>query len=163
MELGHLVMATHWENIEGFLAMLNEVKWRANYSYRPEYAVYALGVGHRMINHTYKVRIPSHLCDPRWEFDRLAWGKGTLIDMAIQVTVYHAIAILREALVTLSEPLFQHFLERTEMNGVFKFSMQTTPNTQYEKRMTELVMCQVHMIRCLEAELWTTHSRFVNL
>ena len=64
MELGHLVMATRGENIEGFLALLNEVMWRANYSYCPEYAVYALGVGHGMINYTYKVCISSHLCDP---------------------------------------------------------------------------------------------------
>ena len=141
MELGHLVMATRGENIEGFLALLNEVMWRANYSYRPEYAVYALGVGHGMINYTCKVRIPSHLYDPGWEFDRLVWGKGTSIDMTIQVAAYHAIAMLREALVTLSEPPFQHFPERTEMNGVFKFSMQHAPNTLYEKRMIELVMC----------------------
>ena len=83
MELGCLVMATRGENIEGFLALLNEVMW--------------------------------------------------------------------EALVTLSEPPFEHFPKRTEMNGVFKFSMQNPPDTLYEKRMTELVMCQAHMIRCLEA------------
>ena len=71
MELGRLVMDTRGENIEGFLALLNEVMWRGNYSYRPEYAVYALGVGRGMINYTYKVCIPSHLCDPGWEFDRL--------------------------------------------------------------------------------------------
>ena len=64
MELGRLVMATHGENIEGFLALLNEVMWRANYSYHPEYAVYALGVGHGVIDYTFKVCIPSHLCDP---------------------------------------------------------------------------------------------------
>ena len=83
--------------------------------------------------------------------------------MEIEVAAYHAIAMLREALVTLSEPPFQHFLKRMEMNGVFKFSMKITPSTLYEKRMIELVMCQAHMIHCLEAELWTTHSRFVNL
>jgi hypothetical protein len=49
------------------------------------------------------------------------------------------------------------------MNGVFKFSMENPPNTLYEKRMTELVKCQAHMICCLEAELWTTRSRFANL
>ena len=91
MELGRLVMATRGENIEGFLALLNEVMWRANYSYRSEYAVYALGVGHGMINYTCKVHIPSHLCDPGQEFDRLAWGKGTSIDMVIQVAAYHAL------------------------------------------------------------------------
>ena len=83
--------------------------------------------------------------------------------MAIQVVAYHAIAMLREALITLSELPFHHFPERTEMNGVFKFSMQIVPSTLYEKRMMELVMCQAHMIYCLEAELWTTRSRFVNL
>ena len=49
------------------------------------------------------------------------------------------------------------------MNGVFKFSMKITPSTLYEKRMMELVICQAHMICCLEAELWTTRARFVNL
>ena len=83
MELGRLVMATRGENIDGFLALFNEVMWRANDSYRPEYIVYALGVGHGMIDYTYKVRIPSHLCDPGEESDRLAWGKGTSINVAI--------------------------------------------------------------------------------
>ena len=106
MELGCLVMATYGENTEGFLALLNEVMWRANYSYHPEYAVYALGVGHGVIDYTYKVHIPSHLCDLGEEFDHLAWGKGTSIDIEIQVVAYHAIAMLREALITLSEPCF---------------------------------------------------------
>ena len=144
MELGRLVMATHGENIEAFLALLNEVMWRANYSYSLEYTMYVLGVGHEMINYTCKVRILSHLCDPGQEFDCLAWGKGTSIDMAIQVVAYHAIAMLWETLVTLSELSFQHFLERTEMNRVFKFSMKITPSTLYEKRMMELVICQAH-------------------
>ena len=72
MELGHLVMATHGENIEGFLALLNEVIWRANYSYHSEYVVYAPGVGHGMIDYTFKVRILSHLCDPREESNHVA-------------------------------------------------------------------------------------------
>ena len=109
MELGRLVMATHRENTEGFLALLNEVMWRANYSYRLEYAVHALGVGHGMIDYTYKIHIPSHLCHPGEETDHLAWGKGTSIDMAIQVVAYHAIAMLREAVITITEPPFQHF------------------------------------------------------
>jgi len=83
--------------------------------------------------------------------------------MAIQVAANHAIAMLREALVTLSKPSFQHFTERMEMNGVFKFSMQIKPSTLYEKRMMELVMCQAHMIYCMEAKLWTTRARFVIL
>ena len=106
MNLGHLVMATGGENIKGFLALLNEVMWRANYSYRPEYAVYALGVGHGVIDYTCKIRILSLLCDLGEELDRVAWGKGTSIDMAVQVAAYHAIAMLREALITLSEPCF---------------------------------------------------------
>ena len=61
MELGRLVMTTYGENTEGFPALLNEVMWRSNYSYHPEYAVYALGVGHGVIDYTYKVHIPSHL------------------------------------------------------------------------------------------------------
>jgi hypothetical protein len=78
-------MATRGENIEGFLALLNEVMWRANYSYCPGYAVYALGFGHVVIDYTCKIHIPSLLCDPREEIDHLAWGKGTSIDVAVQV------------------------------------------------------------------------------
>ena len=69
-------MATRGENIKGFLALLNEVMWRANYSYCLEYVVYALRVGHGVIDYTYKVHIPSHLCDPGQEFDRLAWERA---------------------------------------------------------------------------------------
>jgi hypothetical protein len=65
MELGRLVMASCGENIDSFPALLNEVMWRANYSYHPEYVVYAMGVGHGVIDYTCKVRIPSHLCDSR--------------------------------------------------------------------------------------------------
>ena len=50
MDVGCLVMTTRGENTEGFLALLNEVIWRANYSYHLEYAVYAKGVGHGMVD-----------------------------------------------------------------------------------------------------------------
>lgn len=63
MDVGCLVMATHGKNIEGFPALLNEVMSRANYSFRPEYAVYANGVRHGMVDYMAKVHIPSHLCD----------------------------------------------------------------------------------------------------
>ena len=43
------------------------------------------------------------------------------------------------------------------------FSMQIAPSTLYEKRMMVLVMCQAHMIRCMESKLWTTHARLVGL
>ena len=42
------------------------------------------------------------------------------------------------------------------------FLMLMEPNTLYEKRMTELVKCQTHMIRCLESELWYTRARYIN-
>ena len=62
MDVGRLVMATHGENTEGFLALLNEVMWRANYNYCPEYVVYAKGVGHGMVDYMARVHILSHLC-----------------------------------------------------------------------------------------------------
>lgn len=75
------------------------------------------------------------------ELDRVAWGKGTSINMAIQVVAYQAIAMLREELYIMSQPQFQHFPQRTEMNGVYCFLMLMKPNTLYEKRMTKLVKC----------------------
>jgi hypothetical protein len=78
-------MATRGENIEGFLALLNEVTWRTNYSYCSGYAMYSLGFGHGVINYTCKIHIPSLLYDPGEELDHLAWGKGTSIDVAVQV------------------------------------------------------------------------------
>jgi hypothetical protein len=40
------------------------------------------------------------------ELDRVAWGKGTSINMAIQVVAYQAIAMLREELYIMSQPQF---------------------------------------------------------
>ena len=83
MDAGCLVMATHGADIEGFLALLNEVMWEANYTYCLEYAVYGKGVGHGMVEYMAKVHILSHLCDLGEEVERDAWEKGTSIDMAI--------------------------------------------------------------------------------
>jgi hypothetical protein len=85
MDVGCLVMATHGVDIEGFLALLNEVMWRANYTYRPKYVVYGIGVRHGMVDYMAKVHVLSRLCDPGEEVERDAWGKGTSINMAIQV------------------------------------------------------------------------------
>jgi hypothetical protein len=83
MDAGHLVMATHAANIEGFPALLNEVMWRANYTYRLEYVVYGKGVKHGMVDYAAQIHIPSHLCDPDEEVEHDIWGKGTSIDMAV--------------------------------------------------------------------------------
>ena len=83
MDVGRLVMATHGADIEGFLALLNEVMWGANYTYGPEYAVYGKWVGHGMVDYMAKVHILSYLCDSGEEVEHDAWEKGTSIDMAI--------------------------------------------------------------------------------
>ena len=103
MNLGHLVMATGGENIKGFLALLNEVMWRANYTYRLEYAVYAKGVGHGMVDYMAKVHILSHLDDPDEEVECDVWGKGISMELVVQVVAYYAIAMLREELYMLSK------------------------------------------------------------
>ena len=59
MEVGKLVMAYHGANIEGFPALLEEVMWRGNFSYRLEYAVYAKGYRHGMVDYMANVRLPS--------------------------------------------------------------------------------------------------------
>ena len=95
--------------------------WRANYSYRPEYVLYAKGVGHGMVDYMAKVRISSHLCGLDEEPERVTWGKGTSIDIAIQVAAYQAITMLREKLYILSKSSFQHFpqKDRDEWNLAF--------------------------------------------
>jgi hypothetical protein len=87
--------------------------WRANYTYRPVYAVYAKGVGHGMVNYMAKVHIPSCLCDLGYELECDVWGKGiTSINMAIQVASYYAITMLRKELYILSKLSFQHFPQK---------------------------------------------------
>ena len=47
MPRGRLIVVTRTEGMEGFPAILREVMWHANFSYKPEYFVYAhlLGLG----------------------------------------------------------------------------------------------------------------------
>lgn len=98
-----------------------------------------------------KVHLPSRLCDTMEKMDRVAWRKGTSMDMETQVVPYQAIAMLREELYILEQPPFQHFPQRTKMNGVYRFLMLLPLNTLYERRMTELLQCQTLMIHCLES------------
>ena len=85
-----------------------------------------------MVDYMAKIHILSHLCDLGEEVEHDVQGKGTSIDMAIQVVAYNAIAMLREELYILSKPPFQHFPERTEMNGVFQIPTMMEPCSLYE-------------------------------
>ena len=45
MSHGRLIVLTRTEGTEGFLAILWELMWHANFSYLPEYLVYARSLG----------------------------------------------------------------------------------------------------------------------
>jgi hypothetical protein len=49
--------------------------WRVNYTYRPEYAVYAKGDRHGMVDYMAKVHILSRLCDSNEEIEHDVWEK----------------------------------------------------------------------------------------
>lgn len=99
-----------WEASDGFpwgehflripsFAWGGDVAWQL--LYRPEYAVYAKGYGHGMVDYMANVWLPSRLTMVDEEIDKAIREKGTSMDMAIQSVAYQARVVLREELVML--------------------------------------------------------------
>ena len=92
--LGHLVMVTRAEMAEGFPPLLAEMLWRGNISQRPEYSVYARGLGPSLVDNVATVFIPRRFVEGVMEAHNIS-AHGTSIEMAIQEVAYKAMAILR--------------------------------------------------------------------
>ncbi|KAJ1256642.1 hypothetical protein BS78_K337600 [Paspalum vaginatum] len=162
MNVGRLVMATRAEGVEGFPSILDEMLWRGNFSYRPEYAVYARGRGPGLVDYFATLFIPKRLVEGVTEPHRFA-AMGTSVEMAIQAVAYKAIGILRSEVMELDRYPFSHFPIHSPEQDVNYFDVVMEDATLYERRMSEMVQAQDRMIRCLTYELGETRRRYNHL
>ncbi|KAJ1265007.1 hypothetical protein BS78_08G044700 [Paspalum vaginatum] len=136
MIVGRLVMATHVDGVEGFPSILDEMLWRGNFSYRPEYAVYAKGHGPGLVDYVATLFVPKRLVEGVTEPHRFV-AVGTSVEMAIQAVAYKAIGILGSEVMELDRYPFSHFPIQSQQGD--------------------------RMIRCLTYELGETRSRYNHL
>ncbi|KAJ1261917.1 hypothetical protein BS78_09G065600 [Paspalum vaginatum] len=160
--MGRLVMATHAKGVEGFPSILDEMLWRGNFSYWPEYAVYAKRRRLSLVDYVATLFVPKHLVEGVTEPHRFV-AMGTSVEMAIQAVAYKAIGILRSEVMELDRYPFSHFPIQSSEQGVNSFEMVLGDATLYEKQMSELVQAEDRMIRCLTYELGETRRRYNHL
>ncbi|CAL4913301.1 unnamed protein product [Urochloa decumbens] len=161
-EYGNLVMVTRARDVEGFPSLLNEMLWRGNFSYRPEYSVYARGRGPGLVDYFAAMFIPQRLVEGEHHSYNLV-AHGTSIGMAIQEVAYKAMSLLRQEIPELWLPPFQNFPIQSIQPGVNLFNQPPVSAPLYERRMSELVKAQDRHMRCLRAELRETRRRFNEL
>ncbi|KAJ1264963.1 hypothetical protein BS78_08G040900, partial [Paspalum vaginatum] len=155
-------MATCAEGVEGSPFILDEKLWRGNFSYRPEYEVYARGRELGLVDYVATLFMPKCLVEGVTKPHRFV-AVGTSVEVAIQAVAYKAIGVLRLEVMELDHYPFSHFPIQSPEQGVNSFEMVLGDATLYERRMSELVQAQDLMIRCLTYELGETRSRYNRL
>ena len=85
---------TRAKGTEVFLAMLQELMWRANL-YAPEYFVYTTKIGPNLVECYAKVLLHPRLMEGALERSHTFYGMGTSPEVAIQVCAYNALTCLR--------------------------------------------------------------------
>jgi hypothetical protein len=86
---------TRAEGTEGFPALLQEMMWRANFSYEPEYFLYSVEIGHRLVETHACVLFHPRIMEGPPERSRHFSGVGSSPKSAIQICAYNAITYLR--------------------------------------------------------------------
>jgi len=90
-----LIVMTRAEDMEGFLATLREMMWCANFSYQPEYFVYARPLGPGLDKCVAKVVLCPRFVEGETEEPLKYQGMGSYLEAAIQDAAYQAMAGLR--------------------------------------------------------------------
>ena len=88
-------------------SILDEMLWRGNFSYRPEYAVYARGRGPGLVDYVATLFVPERLVEGVTGSHRLL-AVGTSVEMAIQAVAYKAIGVLWSEVMELDRYPFSH-------------------------------------------------------
>jgi len=109
-------MVTQAEEAEGFPPLLAEMLWRGNFSRRPEYSVFARGLGPGMVDYVATVFIPRRFVEEVTEAYNIS-AHETSIEMVIQEVAYKAIAILRQKVIELERQPFTHFPIQEPLQG----------------------------------------------
>ena len=138
------------EGMEGFLAILQEIMWCANFSYQPEYFVYARSIGLGLDECVAKVVLRPQLIEGETEEPLKYQGMGSYLEAAIQNATYQAIAGLRDQCLELqTSHTFAYFPRRImcPINGIHYLS-STHLGTNKSQRQSELVRDLDWACRC---------------
>jgi hypothetical protein len=119
-------MVTRAEGVQGFPSILNEMLWRGNFLYQPEYSVYARGLGPGMVDYFATMFIPMRLVEGVNHSHNFV-AHGTSVGMTVQEVAYNAMTHLRSEIPELWMSPFQHFPMRGPQPGVNLFSLPTQP------------------------------------
>jgi len=140
------------EGMEGFLAILQEIMWCANFSYQPEYFVYARSIGLGLDECVAKVVLRPQLIEGETEEPLKYQGMGSYPEAAIQDAAYQAMAGLRAWCLELqTSHTFAYFPQRImgPINGI-RYPNPMHLGTNRSQRQSELV-------RDLDWVCWCTH------
>jgi hypothetical protein len=86
---------TQAEGTKGFPALLQEMMWRANFSYEPEYFLYSIEIGHRLVEIHACVLLHSRIMKGPLERSHHFSDVRSSLEGAIQICAYNAITNLR--------------------------------------------------------------------
>jgi hypothetical protein len=159
---GNLIMVTRAEGVQGFPSILNEMLWRSNFSYLPEYSVYARGLGPGLVDYFATMFIPMRLVEGVNHSHNFI-AHGTSVGMAIQEVAYKAMTHLRQEIGELWMTLFQHFPTRGPQPCVNVVDIAPVGAPLYERWMSELVSVLDCNMRCLRWELSKTRRHLNEL
>ena len=152
----NLVMATRAADVDGFPEELREMLWRANFSYQPEYAVYALARGPGLVDYVATVDIPAR--SVHGSVGHSYQAVGTSSEMAIQAVAYTAMCALRRELPVLSAMPF-HYHPIHEHGWTNNVEYAYPDSSMFEQRISCTVRHLDRERRCLAWELWETRRR----
>jgi hypothetical protein len=155
---GNLIMVTRAEGVQGFPSILNEMLWRGNFSYLPEFSIYARDLGPGLVDYFATMFIPMRLVEGVNHSHNFV-AHGTSVGMAIQEVAFKAMTHLHQEIGELWMPSFQHFPMRGPQPGVNVVDIAPVGAPLYERHMSELVRAQDHNMRCLRWELRETRRR----
>jgi hypothetical protein len=158
-------LVTRAEGTEGFPALVREMMWRANFSYEPEYFLYSVEIGHRLVETHACVLLHPHLMEGPPKRSHHFSGVGSSPESAIQICAYNAITCLHRKY---SE------LNSSYTFAYFPFHVQSStnavlyPHPEHEDdlhsiRMSELTRALDIAFLCYASELNSSHRRLVIL
>jgi hypothetical protein len=135
--------------------------WRANFSYEPEYFLYSVEIGHRLVEtHAYVLLHPCIMEGPTERSHHFS-GVGSSLESAIQICAYNAITCLRSRYSELNSSYsFAYFPFHVQLgtNAVLY------PHPDYEDdlcsiRMSELTRALDIAFLCYASELNSSRRR----
>jgi hypothetical protein len=156
---------TRAEGTRGFPALQQELMWRANFSYEPEYFVCTTQIGPNLVECYASVLLHPRLMANPPERSHTFSSVGSTPEAAIQVYSYNALTCLRRRYLELNNSYTFSYFPYHVQPGVNEVLY---PHPVYEDdsqsyRMSKLIRAQDVMFQCYASELNISHKRLGEL